>query len=164
MPLGSRAKDVVDWILEEQALEGRLMRIRAFLENEGYHLPPPPKNVDRSEEGAIHIVQGRCMAVEYAVIDRGGRKVYHYRENEVDHIMLRRIQRGEEWALERLSAIPRILVTGKVVAQESDRVIYRSRQRYVSPTGEKCFLTVIIRRTWQGAWYIATFYPSYSRG
>ncbi len=36
------------------------------------------------------------MTVEYAVVDQSGRKVYHYRENEIDHIMLRRIEKYDE--------------------------------------------------------------------
>jgi hypothetical protein len=45
------AANVLEWIWEEETLEGRLQRIQHFLENEGYLLPEPPRGVDRSEEG-----------------------------------------------------------------------------------------------------------------
>jgi hypothetical protein len=157
------AANVVQWIAKEVTLKGRLKRIAAFLENEGYALPSPPKGVDRSEEGDTHLVRGWLMTVEYAVIDQAGRKVYHYCENEVDHIMLRRIQRGQEWALEYLSSVPRILKTGKIIAEEPNRVIYESRRTYKSPGGGRCSLRVIVRRSWEGRWYVATFYPRYPK-
>ena len=108
-------------------------------------------------------MRGWLMTVECAVIDQGGRKVYHYCENEVDHIMLGRIQRGQEWALEYLSSVPRILRTGKIISEEPDRVIYESRRTYNSPEGGRCPLRVIVRRSWEGRWYIATFYPRYPK-
>ena len=157
------AANIVQWISEEVTLEGRLKRIAAFLENEGYVLPSPPKGVDRSEEGDTHLVRGWLMTVEYAVIDQGNRKVYHYCESGVDHIMLRRIQRGQEWALEHLSAVPRILKTGKIISEEPNRVICESRKTYKSPEGRRCSLRVIVRRSWEGKWYIATFYPRYPK-
>ena len=157
------AANIVEWIWEEETLEGRLRRIRRFLENEGYFLPEPPGGVDRSEEGDTHIVRGRQMTVEYAAIDQSGRKVYHYRENEIDHIMLRRIRRDEEWTLEHISSIPRILRNGRPILNEPDRVIYQSRRTYASPTGERYSLRVIIRRSWQGTWYVATFHPRPAR-
>ncbi len=141
------AVDIVQWISEEIILEGRLKRIAAFLENEGYALPSPPKGVDRSEEGDTYLVRGWLMTVEYAVIDQGGRKVYHYCENEVDHIMLRRIQRDQEWALEHLSLAPRILKTGKIISEEPNKVIYGSRRTYKSPEERRCSLRVIVRRS-----------------
>jgi hypothetical protein len=109
-------------------------------------------------------VRGRQMTVEYAVIDQGGRKVYLYREIMIDHVMLRRIARGEEWALEHISLIPRILKSGQVVYEEPDKVMYHSRRRYSFPDdGEQCFLRVIIRRDQRGQWYVATFHPRYSK-
>ena len=119
----AKASDVIAWILEGETLAERQRRIQHFLENEGYLLPEPPRGVDRSEEGDVHLVRGRPMTVEYAVIDQGGRKVYHYRENEIDHIMLRRIREGDEWAIEHISKIPQILRSGRVVASERDKVI-----------------------------------------
>ncbi len=159
----AKASDVIAWILEGETLDERQRRIQHFLENEGYLLPEPPKGVDRSEEGDTHIVRGRRMTVEYAVVDQGGRKVYHYRENEIDHIMLRRIARGEEWALEHISLIPRILKSGQVIYEEPDKVMYHSRRRYRFPDGERCFLRVIIKRDQRGQWYVATFHPRYPR-
>lgn len=38
------------------------------------------------------------MTVAYSAVDQGGWRVYHYVENEIDHIVLRRIRRGDEWA------------------------------------------------------------------
>lgn len=121
----AKASSVIGWILKGETLDERQRRIQHFLENEGYLLPGPPKGVDRSEAGNIHIVRGRPMTVKYAVVDQGGRKVYHYRENEIDHIMLRRIEKYDEWALEHLSLFPHILKTGKVVSEEPDKVYTR---------------------------------------
>ena len=157
------AANVLHWIQEEETLDGRFQRITAFLENEGYLLPEPPKGVDRSEEGDTHIVRGRRMTVEYAVVDQGERKVYLYREIMIDHIMLQRIARGEEWALEHISLIPRILKSGQAIYEEPDKVIYHSRRRYSFPDGEQCFLRVIIRRDQRGQWYVATFHPRYPK-
>jgi len=157
------AANVLEWIWEEETFEGRLQRIQHFLENEGYPLPELPRGVDRSEEGDTHIVRGRRMKVEYAVIDQSGRKVYLYREVMTDHIMLRRIARGEEWALEHISLIPRILKSGQVIYEESDKVMYRSRRRYRFPDGEQCVLRVIIKRDQRGRWYVATFHPRYPK-
>jgi hypothetical protein len=153
------AADVINWIQEEETLEGRLRRIRRFLENEGYLLPEPPGGVDRSEEGDTHIVRGRRMTVEYTVMDQSGRRVYHYRENEVDHIMLRRIREGDEWAIEHISKIPQILRSGKVVASETDKVIYHSQRKYRCSEGNLHFLRVIIKSDPAGRWYVETFYP-----
>lgn len=156
------AADVINWIQEEETLDGRLQRITTFLENEGYFLPSP-KSVDRSEQGDTHFMYGQPLTVEYAVVDQGRRRVYHYREIEVDHIMLRRIRRDEEWTLEHISSIPRILRNGRPILDEPDRVIYQSRRTYMSPTGEGYSLRVIIRRSWQGIWYVATFHPRLAR-
>ena len=157
------AADVINWIQEEETLDGRLQRIITLLENEGYFLPDLPKGVDRSEEGDTHIVRGRRMTVEYAVTDQSGRKVYLYREIMIDHIMLQRIARGEEWALEYISLIPRILKSGQAIYEEPDKVMYHSRRRYRFPDGEQCFLRVIIKRDQRGQWYVATFHPRYPR-
>jgi hypothetical protein len=159
----AKASNVIEWILEGETLDERQRRIQQFLENEGYLLPELPGGVDRSEEGDAHIVHGRRMTVEYAVVDQGGRKVYHYREIEGDHIMLRRIRRDEEWTLEHISSIPRILRNGRLILDEPDRVIYQSRGLYVAPTGERYSLRVIIRHSWQGTWYVATFHPRPAR-
>lgn len=138
-------------------------RIQHFLENEGYLLPEPPKGVDRSEEGDTHTVRGRRMMVEYAVTDQSGRRVYLYREIMIDHIMLQRIARGEEWALEHVSLIPRVLKSGQVISEESDKVMYHSRRSYRFSEGGRCFLRVIIKRDQRGQWYVATFHPRYPR-
>ncbi len=160
----AKASGVIEWILQGETLDERQRRIQHFLENEGYLPPEPPRGVDRSEERDTHIVRGRRMTVEYAVTDRSGRKVYLYREIMVDHIMLQRIARGEEWALEHISLIPRILKSGQVISEEPDKVMYHSRQRYRFPDGgEQCFLRVIIKRARRGQWYVATFHPRYSR-
>ena len=159
----AKASGVIEWIVEGETLDERQRRIQHFLENEGYLLPEPPRGADRSEEGDAHIVRGQRMTVEYAVVDQGGRKVYHYHENEIDHIMLRRIARGEEWALEHISLIPRILKSGQVIYEEPDKVMYHSRRRYRFPDGERCFLRVIIKRDQRGQWYVATFHPRYPR-
>jgi hypothetical protein len=158
----AKASGVIEWILGGETLDERQRRIQHFLENEGYFLPEPPKGVDRSEEGDTHIVRGWRMTVEYAVIDQSGRKVYLYREIMIDHIMLQRIARGEEWALEHVSLIPRILKSGQAISEESDKIVYHSRRRYRFPDdGEQCFLRVIIKRGQRDQWYVATFHPRY---
>jgi hypothetical protein len=153
------AANVVEWIWEEETLEGRLQRIQHFLENEGYLLPEPPRGVDRSEEGDVHLIRGQQVTVEYAVVDQSGRKVYHYRENEVDHIMLRRIREGDEWAIGHISKIPQILRFGRVVTSERGKVIYHSRRKYRCSEGNLHFLRVIIKSDPTGRWYVETFYP-----
>ena len=159
---GHRAKDVVAWILEERTLEGRLRRIRAFLENEGYRLPPPPKNVDRREEGAIHFVYGMPHTVAYAIVDREGRKIYHYREREIDHIIIQRIAKGDEWMVEYISRLPRILQEGRLVARKEGKIIYQSRRKYLHPEiGIYVPLRAIVKQGNAGQWYIDTLYPVY---
>ena len=159
----AKASDVIAWILEGETLDERQRRIQHFLENEGYLLPEPPRGVDRSEEGDTHIVRGRRMTVEYAVIDQSGRKVYLYREIMIDHIVPQRIVRGEEWALEHISLIPRLLKSGRTISEEPDKLVYHSRRRYRLPDGEQCFMRVIIKRDRRGQRYVATFYPRYPR-
>ena len=145
--------------MEGETLDERQRRIQHFLENEGYLLPEPSRGVDRSEEGDTHIVRGWRMTVEYAVIDQSGRKVYHYRENEIDHIMLRRIREGDEWAIEHISKIPQILRSGRVVASERGKVIYHSQRKYRCSEGNLHFLRIIIKSDPTGRWYVETFYP-----
>ena len=153
------ATDIINWIQEEETLDGRLRRIQHFLGNEGYLLPELPRGVDRSEEGDVHFVRGRRMTVKYAVVDQEGRKVYHYRENEIDHIMLRRIREGDEWAIEHILKIPQILRSGRVVASERGKVIYHSQRKYRCSKGNLHFLRVIIKSDPAGRWYVETFYP-----
>ena len=156
--------EVVDWIWEAPAPEERLKRIEEFLTNEGYSLPAPPRGVDRSEQGEKHIVYGEVWAVEYSVLDQTGRKVYHYRENEIDHVMLERIKHSDEWAIEHISRIPQILKHGQIVSSEMSKIIYLSKQKYLHPElGIHVPLRVIVKRSRQGRWYIDTFHPRYRR-
>lgn len=152
--------EVVDWIWEAPTSEERLKRIEEFLTNEGYSLPTPPRGVDRSERGEKHIVYGEVWTVEYSVLDQAGRKVYHYREREINHIMLGRIEAGDSWTIEHLSRIPAILRYGKMAHTEVDKVVYLSKQRYLHPDkGIYVPLQVIIKRSKAGRWYVDTFYP-----
>jgi len=156
------AADVINWIQEEETLDGRLQRITTFLENEGYLLPEPPRGVDRSEEGDVHLVYDTEHTVSYAVIDREGRRVYHYRERELNHIIIQRIDKGDEWAVEYISHIPPILKHGRVVTVEVGKIIYQSRKRYLHPEmGFYVPLRVIVKRTEEGKWYVDIFYPVY---
>ncbi len=98
------------------------------------------------------------MTVAYSVVDQGGRRVYHYVEWEVDHIMLGRIYFGDEWALEHLASIPALLRRGYIVRASEDKVIYQSRRCYKDPDGQYCFLWVIVRRFEGTPWYVDTFY------
>jgi hypothetical protein len=151
---------VVDWIWKAPTLEERLKRIEEFLTNEGYSLPAPPRGVDRSERGEKHVVYGEVWTIEYSVPDQTGRKVYHYREREINHIMLARIEAGDSWAIEHLSHIPTILRQGKTVHIEVDKVVYLSKQRYLHPDKSIYVpLQVIVKRSKVGRWYIDTFYP-----
>jgi len=156
--------EVVDWIWEAPAPEERLKRIEEFLTNEGYSLPAPPRGVDRSEQGEKHIVYGEVWTVEYSVLDQTGRKVYHYRENEINHIILERIKHSDEWAIEHISRIPQILKRGKIVSSEMSKIIYLSKQKYLHPElGMYVPLRVIVKRSRQGRWYVDTFHPRYRR-
>ena len=71
-------------------------------------------------------------------------------------------RRGDEWTLEHLDQIPRILRHGRVCQAEYDKVIYHSRRIYISLEGRRCVLRVIIQRGRAGRWYVATFYPWYA--
>lgn len=154
--------DLIAWLSAPEDVYERRARIARYLANEGYELPPSPRNADYDEAGASHWVRGQEMTVAYSVVDQGGRRVYHYVEWEVDHIMLQRIRRGDEWALEHLDQMLRILRHGHVWQAEYDKVIYHSRRVYISPEGRRCVLRVIIQRGRAGRWYVATFYPWYT--
>lgn len=96
------------------------------------------------------------------MLDQAGRKVYHYRDNEIDHIMLERIRHSDEWAIEYISRIPQILKWGEIVSSELDKIIYLSRQKYLHlELGVYVPLRVIVKRSRQGRWYIDTFHPKY---
>jgi hypothetical protein len=153
--------EVVDWIWRAPTLEERLKRIEEFLTNEGYTLPIPPRGVDRSEQGEKHVVYGEVWTVEYSVLDQTGRKVYHYRENEIDHIMLERIDRGDSWAIEHLSRIPWILKRGRIVYAELGKVVYLSRQKFLHPDRNIYVPLQITVKEHRGRWYVETFYPVY---
>ncbi|HID63681.1 MAG TPA: hypothetical protein EYP49_13230 [Anaerolineae bacterium] len=158
----AKASGVIEWILQGETHDERQRRIQHFLENEGYLLPEPPRDVDRSEEGDVHLVYGTEHTVSYAVIDCEGRKVYHYRERELDHIIIQRIDKGDEWAVEYISHIPPILKRGRIVTVEVDKIIYQSRKRYLHPEmGFYVPFRVIVKQTEAGKWYVDTFYPLY---
>ena len=152
---------VVDWIWKAPTLEERLKRIEEFLTNEGYSLPASPRDVDRSERGEKHIVYGEVWTVEYSVLDQTGRKVYHYRENEIDHIMLERIDRGDSWAIEYLSHIPWILKRGRMIYVELGKVVYLSRQKFLHPDRNIYVPLQVIVKEHGERWYVETFYPVY---
>ena len=142
----------------------RRARIAAYLANEGYTLPPPPRAADYSQAGEVHLVRGQEMTVAYSVVDQGGRQVYHYVENQVDHIMLNRIEHDDEWAIELLNLIPAILKTGHVVEETPGKVIYQSHRNYRHPNGRWCPLRVIVKTGGlSGQWYVDTFYPWYPK-
>jgi hypothetical protein len=151
------------WLSAPAKVHERRERIAKYLVNEGYELPPSPRAADYDEAGTSHWVRGQEMTVAYSVVDQGERRVYHYVEWEIDHIMLGRIHAGDEWALEYLDRIPTILRHGRVVWEEPDRVIYHSRRRYWNPENENTVLQVVIQRAQSGRWYVATFYPPTQR-
>ena len=142
--------DLITYLSAPVSVEERRARIADYLTNEGYELPPSPPDANYDEAGVIHWVRGQEMTVAYSVVDQGGRRVYHYVEWEVDHIMLQRVRKDDEWALEYLNQIPRILRHGLVWQAEYDRVIYHSRRVYASSGGHRCVLRVIIQRIHTG--------------
>ena len=150
--------DLSAWLTAPEDVWKRRARIAEYLTNEGYELPPSPPDADYGEAGASHLVRGQEMTVAYSVVDQGWRRVYHYVEREVDHIMLHRIERGDEWILEHLASIPALLRRGHIVHVSEDKVIYQSRRRYRDPDGQYCFLWIIVRRFKGTPWYVDTFY------
>ncbi|MBU0703911.1 MAG: hypothetical protein KKC18_08595 [Chloroflexi bacterium] len=154
--------DLIAYLSAPGDVRERRTRIADYLTNEGYTLPSSPPDADYDEAGAIHWVRGQEMTVAYSVVDQGGRRVYHYVEWEVDHIMLQRIRRNDEWALEYLDQIPRILKRGMVWEIKYDKVTYHSRRIYAG-FGHYCVLRVIIQRSHSEMWHVATFYPWYTK-
>ena len=155
--------NLIAWLSTPEDVYERQARIVGYLANEGYELPPPPHVADYDEAGASHWVRGREMTVAYSVVDQGGRRVYYYAEYEVDHIMLRRIRRGEEWMLEHLNLIPSILRRGRIVVWEIGHIIYESRRRFLSSEGGPYRLRVVIQQRTDGCWWVSSFHPRPSR-
>jgi len=155
--------DLIAWLTAPQDVRERRDRIAGYLANEGYPLPPPPADADYDEAGAIHRVLDQEMTVAYSVVDQSGRRVYHYVENETDHIVLGRIEHDDEWAIELLDLIPAILRTGLVTEKRFDKMIYQSQRNYRHPDGWWCPLRVVIKMGPRGRWYVDTFYPWYPK-
>jgi hypothetical protein len=155
--------NLVAWLTAPEDVRERRARIAEYLTNEGHQLPPSPPGADYDEAGTSHLVRGQEMTVAYSVVDQGGRRVYHYIENEIDHIVLGRIEHGDEWAIELLSLIPTILKTGHVVEETFDKIIYQSRRTYRHPDRWWCPLRVVIKIEPHGQWYVDTFYPWYPK-
>ena len=151
------------WLSAPEDVHERRSRIAEYLANEGYELPPPPRNADYEEAGATHRVCGQGMTVAYSVVDQGGRRVYHYTENETDHIIFSRIEHGDEWAIELLKLIPTIMKKGRIVEETFDKVTYHSQRAYRHPDGWQCPLRVIIKMGPHDRWYVDTFYPWYPK-
>ncbi len=155
--------NLIAWLSAPESIEERRARIAGYLVNEGYELPPSPPNADYDEARAIHWVRGQEMTIAYSVVDQGGRRVYHCVENETDHIILGRIEHGDEWAIESLDRIPAILRTGHVVEETFDKVIYQSQRAYQHPDGWWCPLRVVVKMGPRSRWYVDTFYPWYPK-
>jgi len=155
--------NLIAWLAGPEDVRERRARIAEYLTNEGYQLPPSPPDADYDEAETIHLVRGQAMTVAYSVVDQGGRRVYHYVENEMDHIILGRIEHGDEWAIELLNLIPAILKTGHVVKGEFGKVIYQSQRTYRHPDGWWCPLRAVIKIGPHGQWYVDTFYPWYPK-
>jgi len=149
----------IAWLMEPDTVDERRERIGRFLELKGYGLPVFVLGVDRSEAGKIHMPYGTARTALYSVVDQEGRKVYHYDETEVDHIMIGRIEHDDLWAIEHITRIPRILRSGHIVFASEDKVVYHSRSRFRRPDGTPCILRVIIKCDLVGRWYVETFYP-----
>lgn len=155
--------NLIAWLTAPEDIRERRARIADYLANEGYELPPLPPGADYGEARTIHRVRGQEMTVVYSVVDQSRRRVYHYVENEIDHIVLGRIEHGDEWAIELLNLIPAILKTGHVVEEVFDKVIYQSRRTYRHPDGWWCPLRVVVKIGPHSRWYVDTFYPWYPK-
>ena len=153
------ARDLLVWLSAPEDVYERRARIAGYLVNEGYELPPSPHDAGYDEARVAHRVRGQEMTVAYSVVDQGGRRVYHYLENEVDHIMINRIERGDEWMLEHLAVIPTILRKGRPVLETPDKVIYQSHRTYRDFRGRRRVLWLVLHRNRRGQWYVETFYP-----
>ena len=151
--------DLITYLSVPDDVYERQARIADYLTNEGYTLSPSLSDVDYDEAGAIHWVRGQGMTVTYSVVDQGGWRVYYYTEYEVDHIMLRRIRRGEEWTLEHLDLIPAILRRGRVVVWEIGHIIYESHRQFLSSDGKRYRLRVVIQQQRDGRWWVSSFHP-----
>ena len=149
----------ITWLMEPDTVEERRERIGQFLELKGGDLPGFVPNVDRSETGKTHMPYSATRTVLYSVVDQEGRKVYHYDETEVDHIMIGRVEHDDLWAIEHIARIPQILGAGHIVFASEDKVVYHSRSRFRRPDGAYCILRVIVKRDPVGRWYVETFYP-----
>ena len=156
-------RGLLAWLSAPEDVHERRARIAEYLAHEGYELPSLPRNADYDEAGVAHRVRGQEMTVAYSVVDQTGRRVYHYVEYEVDHVMLRRIRRGEEWTLEYLDSIPSILRRGRVVVREIGRVLYESRRRFFPSAGGRYRLRVVIQQQKDGRWWVSSFHPRPSR-
>ncbi|MDY7077366.1 MAG: hypothetical protein SXV54_10635 [Chloroflexota bacterium] len=143
--------DLIAWLSAPDDVHERRSRITDYLANEGYELPPPPPDAGYDEAGTTHRVRGQEMTVAYSV------------ENETDHIILGRIEHGDEWAIELLKRIPPILRTGHVVRETFDKVIYQSRRTYRHPDGWWCPLRAVVKMGPHSQWYVDTFYPWYPK-
>lgn len=153
---------LIRWILAGRTLAERRRRIEVTLANEGYTLPGLPRGVDLSEVGEVHWLRGELHTVRYAVVDQGGRRVYHYLEREVDHIMIERLVHADEWAIEHIPRIPQILKRGRVEFESEDKVSYAGRQTHFHPDREIYVpFRVIVKHDPGGRWYVDTFYPVY---
>ena len=159
----SDTQSLLAWLAAPENIKERQARIAEYLTNEGYELPPSPPDADYDEAGASHLVRGQEMTIAYNVVDQGGRRVYHYVENETNHIILGRIEHGDEWAIELLNLIPAILRTGHVVKETFSKVIYQSQRTYRHPDGWWCPLRVVIKIGPHSQWYVDTFYPWYPK-
>ncbi len=155
----SGTRSLLAWLAAPESIEERQARIIEYLTNEGYELPPSPPDADYAEAGAIHWVRGQEMTVAYSVVDQGGRRVYHYAEYEVDHIMLRRARRTEDWMLEHVHLIPSILRRGRVVVREVGHIIYESRRQFLSPEDRQYRLRVVIQQLEDERWWVSSFHP-----
>ena len=143
--------DLIAWLSTPEDVEQRRARIAGYLANEGYELPPPPRNADYDESSATHWIRDQEMTVAYSV------------EWEVDHIMLRCIRRGEEWMLEHLDLIPSTLRRGRIVVWEIGHIIYESPRRFLSPENGTYRLRVVIQQRTDGRWWVSSFHPRPSR-
>ncbi len=151
----------LDYIGEGATLEERKRRLHKFLENEGIAVPSDaPPHADISMKGQVLTPLSESWHVKYTVTDKSGRVVYHFEEIEVDHIIPRRIEKGDDLAIPYLDKLPSIIRSGTVRPNPNAPCpsrIYRSANQIHFPEVDRAgYLEVVV---WERSVdFVRTFY------
>ncbi|MEW6424986.1 MAG: minor capsid protein [Bacillota bacterium] len=155
------AAGVIAWIRSAPTLEERERRIYQYLINEGYDLPGLPRGVDFSERGRAMVMPWGLAAVQYTFTLRDGRQIYYFKDREIDHILIHRIENGQEGSIKYLSEIPAIVRNGKEKGYGL-KSIFASKRKYrwerIAGEPEETNLIVVVRKE-KNIFYVDTFYP-----